>query len=68
MSYKVDFKDVGRNKASFERDFDHEPTELDLIRAVMPHLMSGTVQCYGGKVIVGGFRTVGEYDVYKIGA
>jgi hypothetical protein len=66
MSYTVTFQNVGRSKATFSTTME-KINGPSLLRAVRPHLMSSDIDFTAdeeervGLVVVGGFRTVGEF-------
>ena len=72
MQYIVKMWDVGRTKASAEKTFDHEPDYSDLRGMVGCHLASSIVEFFtdaeqlpitDGRIIVGGFRPVGNFSI-----
>lgn len=77
MKYTVKMWDVGRNNASVEKTFDHEPDYSDLRGMVGSHLASSIVEFFtdaeqlpitDGRIVVGGFRPVGNFSIEVQGA
>lgn len=67
MSYTVYFENVGRSNSSFEKEFDHFPTENDLVMSVRHLLVSRVVSVETteneGIIFVGGWRAIGTYTI-----
>jgi hypothetical protein len=60
---KVKFKDVGRNHKTWEVELPDTEPETLAKEARKAGLLSSVVDCMGGHVMVGGWRTVGTYEV-----
>jgi hypothetical protein len=61
---KVLFFEVGRSKANFEAEYKGELIYEWLYEQVKPYLMSDTIDfTEDGKIVVGGFRVVGRFQI-----
>ena len=69
MALTVNFKNVGRDKASFAATVG-ELEHTELLKAVRPYLGSRDIEFVSdppwhdtGRIVVGGFRTVGSFTI-----
>lgn len=71
MSYKITITNLGRNKATVEQISETEPDHSILYGMVRRHLLSSEIDFMPhndgypmtGKVVVGGFRPVGDVRI-----